>query len=195
MKMNRAWLVVLGVAAGAPMMAQELINYQDPSEVTRRRATSNRSNRATPAPSPAANANANGTPQAGNAAAKAKVSPTPSSRGGMKTVKKDGKETTGTVGKEATPPNAQAGPGRPGPGGKPGAAAGGGSFAQTGQLKEVTKEMIAGTRTNKLKSFDPEELANRPGIILLNPPKMPQNQSSKDDLAPDTLDLTAGKPL
>lgn len=161
---------VLCVTSAA--FSQTMLNYVDPSAESSRRTRRSTENTGTGASGSAANAKATVTPKPG-------ASPSPTSKSGTstKTVSKTG-TTSGTATK-GTPGPAQA------KGGKPATGGGSGGFQQQGQLKEVTKEMVQTIRTHKV-DFDPDQAASDPGIILLNPRKLPppEDQNVKtDDLA------------
>jgi len=102
-----------------------------------------------------AGANAKATPAAG-----AKATPaTSGSTRGATTAKTGTTSGTGTLARKPNTP------------GQPGSKGGSESFAQTGRVQEVTKEMVASMRTRRVE-FDAEEMADQPGVILLNARKL-----------------------
>jgi hypothetical protein len=122
------------------------LNYKDPSQRTSRR-SERESDKKKAAATPVA-----GAPAKPGAAPDAKGKP------GFTQVKAPA--TTGTAANRA----AAKGPAKPG-------AQGGAGAGQVGQLKEFTKEMAESLRPRKV-DFDPEEMADKPGVILLNPRKL-----------------------
>jgi hypothetical protein len=137
-------MTVISCGSAQAQMGETLLNYKDPSQRTSRRAEREAASKKTPAPGAAVP----GKPvQAAAPGAKPGMTRTTGKTGG----------TTGTANRSANK-----GAGKP--------TQGGGGLA-VGKQAEFTKEMAESLRARRV-DFDPQEMADKPGVILLNPRKL-----------------------
>jgi hypothetical protein len=171
MRIIRFLAAVGFLGIGSSFFAQTMLNYVDPSADSERRSRRSTANSGTGANAyTATGANARATPTP-----KASPSPTGTKKAGLVSAKAGA--TTGTLKGKATPAPAAASK-------APAAGAASGSFAQSGLLKEVTKEMAESIRTRKV-DFDPDAAAQDPAVILLNPRKL--NPEEEKGVKTDSL--------